>query len=390
MSTNDSYLDAARAYADGVRVLFAPSGQEAGERGGRGPTSFTDLTERAEELLPASARLTKEAAARLALPEPAARIEAETALLAKALTDLEISGYLLEAARREEAALAWTGDRGIDRAGKGGDATEEVLKLILGEAERKPAEPERGASTPKTIPEARAVLTQRTGGTLFLISDRASSTSKTALEGLLGLGTSELIEAVGIVGMSIAQMLGQAEKITALYNLFRGFFAKAYESLLALLGPKLAKIAGEQVKNWVEQLKGGEPLGGLLERLYETKETKRALQQVIDKSPSGLTQFIMAIRAVQGLDETFRRRTGLVYKILPYTKYLNLLSAAAFPQGKLLVAVVYILLSGYVILTGADCVDAPRFKFLDRVPGVYRVVEANLVISRDSALFVRA
>ena len=47
MDTTTSYLEAARAYADGVRVLFTPSGVPTGERGGRGPASWTDLADQA-------------------------------------------------------------------------------------------------------------------------------------------------------------------------------------------------------------------------------------------------------------------------------------------------------------------------------------------------------
>jgi hypothetical protein len=41
-------------------------------------------------------------------------------------------------------------------------------------------------------------------------------------------------------------------------------------------------------------------------------------------------------------------------------------------------AAAYIVLGGYVILLGADYVDAQRVQWLDRVPGVRRVVQVSL------------
>jgi hypothetical protein len=64
---------------------------------------------------------------------------------------------------------------------------------------------------------------------------------------------------------------------------------------------------------------------------------------------------------------------------LPKLKWVTVLSdAAAFPQGRLILAVAYILLSGYVIPTAGDYVNAPHLQRLERVPGVRRVIEANL------------
>jgi hypothetical protein len=42
-------------------------------------------------------------------------------------------------------------------------------------------------------------------------------------------------------------------------------------------------------------------------------------------------------------------------------------------------AAAYLVVSAYVILAGADYVDAPRLKILNRVPGVRTVVVADLI-----------
>ncbi len=41
-------------------------------------------------------------------------------------------------------------------------------------------------------------------------------------------------------------------------------------------------------------------------------------------------------------------------------------------------AAAYIILGGYVILAGADVVDAQRLRLLDRTPGVRRIAEMQL------------
>jgi hypothetical protein len=53
---------------------------------------------------------------------------------------------------------------------------------------------------------------------------------------------------------------------------------------------------------------------------------------------------------------------------------------ASIPQAKLVIALVYLLLGGYIVVAGADFVDAPNLdvKILNRVPGVKTVVEMAL------------
>ena len=55
------------------------------------------------------------------------------------------------------------------------------------------------------------------------------------------------------------------------------------------------------------------------------------------------------------------------------------LRVAIVPDGALLMATIYVAICGYEVLNGADYVDADRIKLLNRVPGVWRVVVANLV-----------
>jgi hypothetical protein len=378
MNSTDPYVAAAQAYADGVRVLFAPSGAPTGERGRWGPASPGELVEQAEQLAPLSAELTQAASARLADADPAVRAQASTQLLAKALTDLEIGLYLLQAAEDEEYRIAWAGGPGTERSRGGLGATAERLDLLLGEGEAVPAAVERGEQVPRNVRAARVMLSDAIVDALDLISGRASKTGQAALSGLLGLGGGEVAQVAGAVGMDFAQALGQADKVTQLYNLFRDFALEVYDSLVALLGQQLAQTAAQRVVEWFEEFKEGEQFARLLERLYETDQTRRDLGRLVAESRANLESFTAAIQRVDGLDAAFGQQADLAEKLLRGLKVLALVPVAALPQGRLLIAAAYVVLGAYVVLAGGDYVDARRLERLGRVPGVRQVVEGHL------------
>ena len=373
-----TYQAAALAYADGVRVLFAPSGAPTGERGGWGPASPEELADQAERLAPLSAELTQAASARLADADPAVRAQASTQLLAKALTDLEIGLYLLQAAEDEEHRIAWAGGPGTERSRGGLGATVERLDLLLGEGEAVPAPVERGEQPPRNVRAARVMLSDAIVDALDLISERASKTGQAALSGLLGLGGAEVAQVAGAVGMDFAQALGQADKVTQLYDLFRDFALEVYDALVALLGQQLAQTAAQRVVEWFEEFKEGEQFARLLERLYETDQTRRDLSRLVAESRANLESFTAAIQRVDGLDGAFGQQADLAEKLLRGLKVLALVPAAALPQGRLLMAAAYVVLGAYVVLAGGDYVDARQLERLGRVPGVRQVVEGQL------------
>ncbi len=237
MNPSNVYREAAQAYADGVRALFAPptpiskATSERGEHRTRGPVSPTDLAVKAEQLASLSANLTRATTAQLADADPAARVQASTSLLAKALTDLEISAYLLQVAQDEEEQIAPTRGESIERGVAAPTDIEENLSFLLGREEAVTRTSERSVTAlPADLPSARTRLSQTIEDALDLIQERAARTGQAAISGLLTLGVGEIAYAVGVVGMDIAQALGQAEKVTRLYNLFGGFTG-------AIIGP---------------------------------------------------------------------------------------------------------------------------------------------------------
>lgn len=132
------------------------------------------------------------------------------------------------------------------------------------------------------------------------------------------------------------------------------------------------------MQEWLKELNSGLSFSQLVEKLYETKQTSQDLHQKVDESKDPLDQLVAVTQAVELLNEGYRKQTKLAAKFLTGVKWVGSLSTAILPQAKLFLALAYLLLGGYVVLAGADYVDARRFRLLDRVPGVRRTVENNL------------
>jgi len=381
MSSSSAFAETARAYADGVRVLFAPTGAPAGERGGRGPVSYQDLAEQAEDLAPVSEQFTREAAARLEDEDPMARIQASTSLLAKAITDLQISEYLLQAAVEQDeeyefAAAETERQRGLSSFGP----DEDLLGLITGELQTVAPAIDRSRNTPGSVPDARVELSKSVDDAVDLISSRAGKVGQSALGGLVSIGATELISAAGIVGMDIAEALGQAEAVTRLYTLVRSYISGAFESLIALVGRPALEAATNQALEWINEMKEGKLFGELLLKAYGTDQIMEELHLRIAGSQAGLEQFVAAVQDVDKLDSAFHQQIKLAEKLLKGLRFVGGISTAALPASKVVMAAVYLVLGIYIVLAGGDYVDAPRLQFLNRVPGVRQVVEVRLEV----------
>ena len=178
--------------------------------------------------------------------------------------------------------------------------------------------------------------------------------------------------------MNIAGMLGQAERVSRLYDLFRSFVSKVYDALVALVGEILMQKAGQKVLEWLNDLKEGKYFTEILEALYQTKPTQEELKKFVGDSQAALEKFTSAIQGVDGLSDGYGNQVKLAEKLLKGLKFTGGLSESVLPQAKLIFAAAYIALGGYVVLAGADYVDSPRIKWLDRVAGVRRTVEGSL------------
>jgi hypothetical protein len=383
MGASETYLRAASAYADGARAFFVPGPKAMAERerAGTGPVPVSELIDRAETLAPLSAELAGAASAELVAEDPAVRLQASIALLAKALTDLDVSKALLSAAE-EEAGKPERG-RDLKEAERSAAVTrpadlDHTLQLLLGEEREDAERVDRGSDLPKTVEAARTQVADYAETTLLLIRDRAASTGWDALGGVAGIGVGKLAKAAGLVSMDVAEALGQAANLTRLYNLVRGFLGQAIGSIKSLLGPTLAKTAGDEVVSWIKGTATGKKFTLLVEKLYQTEPTAAALAKLAKESPANLDKFVAAIQGIDALEAAYRKQIELVGKILKVVKYVGLVPPASLPQSQLVLAAVYILVGGYVVLAGGDYVDAQRLKRIDRVPGVRKVLETEL------------
>jgi hypothetical protein len=369
--------DIARAYVDGVRELLSPSGAASAERGAGAPTSYAGLAERAETLAPLSAELTRSMSEDLAAPDVATRTDAASRLLAKALADLEVTAYLAQAATDEADGVAAPAPVPAER-GMSASGLDDTFALILGELSRDAGLAVRGEAVPPNVPAARVQLATGVDDTMQLITERAARAGQTAVTGLLTIGVAELASAVAVVGTDLATAVGQGEAASKLIHSVAGFASQAGNSLTALLGPTLAQSAAKQVLSWVDEVRSGNKFAEILDRLYDTPATVTEIQRLTGAAPDDLARFIAAIGEIDSLDEAYAQQVALAEKILAKVRFLALIPIGALPQGRLLMAAVYLVLAGYIVLCGADYVDSPRLALLKRVPGVREVVKTHL------------
>jgi hypothetical protein len=378
MNTPFSVPEITENYTALVRILFTPSGVSTGERSGRGPSSPQNLAQQAQSLSPVSAQLTQALAAQLTNADSDVYFQTSVKLLAKALTDLEISAYLYKAALDEEEGISWSQTDVAERSLTNLGTIEEYLQVLVGEVEISLRVVERGGTDPQDIPTARVNLSETAADTLDGILERATKTGEMALGRLAGLGVAEIAQAVSFMGMGIAEVLGQAENLSSLYNSFRDFLNRAYESLIELIGTQFVQIAGEQVVEWLNTLKEGVSLNTILSDFYATQETSEYVDQLAANTQAELEKFIKTIQDVGELNTAYAIQIRWAEKILKALKWFGTLSTALLPQGELVIASLCIILGTHVILLGSDYVDSPKMAKLDKVAGVRRQVETSL------------
>lgn len=377
MNNDDAYFDVVKSYTDGVRMLFTAPGKPTGDRGGRGASTYDELAAQSKTLNTNSAQLTEMAALRLDHHSASVRESASLSLLAKVHTDLDVGYYLLEIAREQEMKREFGRRDTGNRRANIESANEPVLKIIEGIAPVVRSS-KRSIILPDNLDTAKTELAQHTDMTLTMITTRAGEACETAFIGLAGVGIGELVQAVSLVGMDIAAELSKAEQVSELFDLFRSFFSRAYDTITSLLGPKLAEMVGDQVLEWLEDYKVGVKAASLLDRFYETETIREEINQKIKTSQVNLPLVNSGLTGVRELNDSFHRQTKLVNSILPKMKFAAVIPTAVLPQGKLIMVSAYICLGGYVAFTAGDYVDAHRLDFFDRVFGLRQVIDSKL------------
>jgi hypothetical protein len=374
MDTRASFQHAAQAYAAGVRGLLAPPSAVLGAEASA-PLSFDDLAAQAERLAPLSTNFTSAAALQLRDADSDVRIQTSIALLAKASTDLEISLFLLQAAQAEDAPQAAVLGVSAERRAAELQLTEPQLQLLQGLLD---TPIRRAVRSPSSLDDARAALIAAIDDALTAITEKATEAGQVALSGLVGMSAAELANAIAQVSAGAFVALDQVTKVSRLYNLFRDFVLRFYESLRTLLGDTVLEVAVRIAGQWVGELTDGELFGALMNRLYDTEYVRNELQAYVEDSRASMQDYEAALKAVERMDDAYKAEVDLAAKILPVVRLLAPLPAAVLPGSQVLLASVFLILGSYVVLSGADYIDSPRLTVLDRTPGVRDVVAFHL------------
>ena len=372
VSAQMSYPALVQAYADGVDELLMPASRQRS----LAVRSYQELANEAHALLPVSDAFTDAAAMRAERGSGDERVAAQMQLLAKCLADLAVSQHLLDAAEDESHGIT-AQVAGLSRSA----ALFEVdvyLDVVRTGTLRRPRSQALRQDDAVTDGASHADLTAAIDATLTMVLDRSALNGQAAFRGLISIGVFNLAKASAIVGADIAQLLGYGEQASKLYELVYQYVGRAHETILALLGRELSRVAVDRAMTFFDSLRDGSLLGDLLERLYETQRTRSEVGKMIAASNADDTMFARAREDIDALTAQFDDIMTFVDKLLSGPKYVGLIPAATMPQAQLVMAASHAVLFTYIVLAGADFADSPRIKMLNRVPGVRDLVLAAL------------
>ncbi|MCB0002941.1 MAG: hypothetical protein KDI07_03280 [Anaerolineae bacterium] len=372
MPQND-YRTAAASYAEGLRTLFAPS-QESTRSVLRVATE-DELADRADSLVAQSATLIGQTAEYLADDDMATRLGAEQSLLAQAAASLRAADGLLAIVDADGGETTRSAGAGRPSAG-----FDDLLALIDGSLEEIGAqvepEPEMTRGGANTTP---ADLIETADDAIRQVVAGVGTFARGTVASLVGLDPALLKQAAGMLGSELSQALTKlGENVTRLVSKAVAFIVQAYDSLLAALGQDAASALRVQAAEWVEKLQQGEALTELADALYQTDDMKLRVAALIEGSGAPGPVLGKTQSDVEALSPSFQSRIKLAGQIRAGLGLLKFIPAAKGPL-ELATGVLYLALLGYVVVAGADYVDAPRLARIGRVPGVLETIQTGLI-----------
>lgn len=365
----NAYRTAAASYAEGLRTLFAPSAEST--RSTIRVATEDELADRADSLVAQSAALIEQTAGYLNASDMATRLGAEQSLLAQAAASLRAADGLLALADDDEATRS---------AGRPPAAFDDLLAMIDGSLEEIGAqvepEPEMTRGGADTTP---AELIETANDAIKLVVSGVGSFARGTVASLIGLDPALLKQAAGMLGNELSQAITRlGENVTRLVSKAVAFIIQAYDSLLAAMGQDVASALRQQAAQWVEQLQQGEALTELADALYQTDDMKLRIADLIETSGAPGPVLGKTQSDVEALAPSFQSRIKLAGQIRAGLGLLKFIPGAQVPL-ELATGVLYLALLGYVIIAGADYVDAPRLARIGRVPGVLETVQTGLI-----------
>lgn len=374
MST-PSHEALADQYAQGVQALLSTPPKVRGKRTAAPPEA---LAARADQLAEVAAELSAQTAAYLAADDPDVRLGAEQHLLAQAATNLAVADHLMAAAAAAGEVEAKAPIRRRTAAPPDLAPALKVLATPLAEAGAA-VSLRRTAARPATPTATPAELLAAVDQALDAVTSGAADLGRDVLAGILGLDLALLRQAAGMVSQELAELVRRvSEEGFRLLSKAVAFVVQAYDNLLAALGQEVTSEMRRFLADWLEQLRQGEALGGLLEALFETAKVQARVRSLVEGSSASPVVLGQVRSAVAALPQGFAARTRLAEQILAALGVLKRIPAARLPAVEAAVAATYVGLLGYVLFVGGDYVDAPRLERLGRVPGVAQTVEIGL------------
>lgn len=291
-------------------------------------------------------------------------------LLAKALTDLQMGARLLGGERTRSPVSI--GIPGLDRA-----VLEESLMIL------NPATADGGRLTRRyialvDIQGARRRLNVAVSDTLKSVIRDAEQVVRGSITGLLGLSLLQVTAAASEVAGGFSSLTTSVRGSNRFARNGVQLLVESAHSVSNLMEQPILESATRQVLGWLEEVRGGRIVSALLEKAYETEMTGRNLHGLIDSAAEPLEPFSKALKALEELCEDYSRQSRISGQILQGARWIGGGLTTVFPQASLIMAILYLTVGGYGILSGADYVDAPRLKLMKRTRGVRLRVEEHI------------
>lgn len=367
--SNASDREIRSIYLDTAGLLL----RDAGTRGS-GPavsTRGSRMDPRLESIPEISAQFRIQLGRGLESQDDQTRSLSSTQLLAKTLTDLQMGARLLEQEK--------TRSRFVDR-GQGLETA--VLTESLSLLSQEGADTERLTRRYTVLTDiagARRRLNDAVSASLKSVTQDTEQVVRRAFSGLLGLSLVQVTAAAAEVTGGISGVLASSRGVDRAAQSGIQLLAESARSASTLMEQPVLESAVRQVLVWLEEIRGGRVVSVLLERVYATESTVERLHSLIESSPGPVEPFAKALQALNDLSEDYSRQARISGQILQGARWVGGGLTTIFPQASLIMAVLYLTIGGYGILSGADYVDSPKLKLIRRIPGVRLRVEEQIV-----------
>lgn len=339
-----------------------------------------DLVAQADELSRLSSDLTAQTTDFLEADDVAVRLGAEQHLLAQAMANLQVADRLLASAVAvgEADAPSVAGDRALATTIAPMDDVIALLQAPLTEtaAQISTAGMLRQAGLPQATPTE---VVETASDAMDHMVDGVVDFGKDTVAGLLGLDTALLKQAAALISKELGDLVEQlGDQVSRLVAKAVEFIVQAYDSILAALGQDVTNEMRQQISQWLEALREGETLSGLLDKVYEVQTVQQRVASAVGASDASPTVMAQVRDSIDALPGQFDARTKLSRQLLAGLGLIKRFPVTRVPMVELISAALYLALLGYAVYVGGDFVDAPKLERLGRIPGVVHVVETGL------------